>query len=251
MSNIIPFEIIKNLVPSVFTKSASPKMSEKYIFVPTDEILEKFFQENWQVSQAKQVGKGLYGVHEIRLRNSEMPQVGDSLIEAIIRNSHNGLSTFSIRAGLHRLVCSNGLTIPTSISESINFRHQSFDLGEVRRLTDSFAEKIPMIQKSMDKMKSRELSDSERIGFVKQASSIRWKENKTPIISPEEILKPMRDEDNGKDMWTTFNVVQEKFVRGGVGYTSGKRLTKMKELTNIVSRNKVNTELWELADSYC
>jgi hypothetical protein len=70
-------------------------------------------------------------------------------------------------------------------------------------------------------------------------------------MSIQEILRPNRDGDNGKDMWTIFNVVQEKFIRGGVGYTAGKRTTKMKEISNVLTRNKVNTELWELAESYC
>jgi hypothetical protein len=48
-----------------------------------------------------------------------------------------------------------------------------------------------------------------------------------------------------------FNVVQEKFVRGGVKYTSnnGKR-TELKGLKNIMAVNQVNTKLWELAELY-
>jgi len=252
MSTIISLENLRQTAPSAFSTEASPKMSDKYVFVPTMDIIEKFNQEGWNVAAARQVGKGMYGVHEIRLRNSELPQVGDSLIEAIIRNSHNGLSTFSVSAGLHRLVCANGLTVPTSVSDSFNIRHQSFDLGEVKRLTDDFAKRLPIIQNSVDKMKSRELTEGEQIGFVKSASVIRWREGKAPsTIKMEDILQPLRDGDKGNDMWSTFNVVQEKFVRGGVQYMSGRRSTSMKELSNIFTRNKVNTQLWELAESYC
>jgi hypothetical protein len=52
-------------------------------------------------------------------------------------------------------------------------------------------------------------------------------------------------------MWTTFNVVQEKFTRGGISYKAGKRHTTMREMKNIVGTNKINVELWELANSYC
>ena len=49
--------------------------------------------------------------------------------------------------------------------------------------------------------------------------------------------------------WQVFNVVQEKFVRGGVNYTSnnGKR-TGLRGLNNIMVVNEVNTKLWELAE---
>ena len=252
MSAIYSLQDLQQTVPAAFSTKASPKMSNKYVFVPTFDIVEKFNQEGWNVYSAKQVGGGQYGVHELRLRNSELPQVGDSLIEAIIRNSHNGVSTFNVSAGLHRLVCSNGLTVPTSVSEAFSIRHQSFDLGEVRRLTDDFAQRLPVIQGSVNKMKSRELTEGEQVGFVKSAMAVRWREGKAPAtIKIEDILQPLRDGDKGKDMWSTFNVVQEKFVRGGVQYMAGKRNTSMKEISNIYARNKVNTQLWELAESYC
>ena len=247
------FETLKSQVPAIFTTSPSPKMSDRYTFVPTMDILENFEQEGWQVYSAKQTGRSQFATHEIRLRNGELPAVGDSLIEAVIRNSHNGLTTFSVSSGLHRLVCSNGLTVPTSLAEQFNIRHQNFDLGEVRRLTDSFASRLPIIQESLVKMENRELTMDEKVGFVKGAAAIRWKEGNMPsTMSIEEILNPLRDGDVGNSLWKVFNVVQEKMVRGGVGYRSGRgRLTSMRELKNISVVNNVNTKLWELAETYC
>ena len=251
MSTIIPFEQLKSQVPSIFATNPSTKMTDKYIFVPTMEILEKFEREGWGIYSAKQSGRSIHATHEVRLRNGGMPKVGDCFIEAIITNSHNGLSAFSVKAGLHRLVCSNGLTIPESVSNTFKVRHKSFDMGEIRRLTDDFAERLPIIEGSIGKMQSRILDEAERMGFVKSAANIRWKDGMPSSMKIQDILQPMRESDKEPDMWTTFNVVQEKFVRGGIGYKAGKRNTTMRELKNIVSLNKVNTELWELAETYC
>ena len=68
-------EQIKENVPSVFTTQPSPKMSDRYVFVPTYEILENFEREGWNLASAKQMGKGIYGVHELRFRNGELPKV--------------------------------------------------------------------------------------------------------------------------------------------------------------------------------
>ena len=244
---------LKSIAPAIFTTNPSPKMSDRYTFVPTMEILENFEKEGWQVFSAKQTDRSQYATHEIRMRNGAIPKVGDSIFETIIRNSHNGATTFSVSSGLHRLVCSNGLTVPTSLSEQFNIRHKNFDLGEVRRLTDVFAERLPLIQSAMSKMEDRVLTEEEKDDFVKSAAHIRWREGKMPVaISVEEILAPSRNEDTKNDLWTVFNVVQEKFVRGGVGYRStGGRMTTMKEIKNIQAVNKVNTELWQLAESYC
>lgn len=252
MSAIITLDQLKETAPSVFATSPSNKVSDRYSFVPTFELLEKFMDEGWVISSANQMGKSLHGRHQIRLRNGELPKVGDTLVEAIINNSHNGTSLFSVSAGLHRLVCSNGLTVPTSVSEAFKLRHTSIDGGEVRKFTEEFAERLPMIEASVDKMMNKNVSNVEKESFVKSAAGIRWKMGQMPTgLTLEQVLEPLRDGDKGNDMWSLFNVVQEKFVRGGLKYQSNKRSTSMKELRSINSLQKVNTELWELADSYC
>lgn len=246
-------ELIKANSPAVFATSPSPKMSDKYVFVPTIDIMENFEREGWNLSSVKQVGKSVYGVHELRFRNGELPKVGDSIVEAIIRNSHNGMATFSVSAGLHRLVCSNGLTVPTSLSESFNLRHQRFDLDEVKKLTESFAGRLPIIQGSVDRMMNKEMSLAEKTQFVKRAINTRWKTGSVPAsLDVMSIMYPKREEDNKNDLWTIFNVVQENFVRGGVEYTSPKgRKTSLKGLKSILAVNQVNTKLWELAEEFC
>jgi hypothetical protein len=227
-------------------------MSNKYTFVPTIEVVENFDREGWKVYSAKQVGKGNYAQHELRLRNGELPQVGDSLIEAVIRNSHNGISSFSVSSGLHRLVCSNGLTVPTSIADAISVRHMNFDLGMVREITDQFAERLPVIQRSVGKMESTFLSEGQLVDFVNKSAMIRWEKGSIPKFKLEDFLRPERDGDVGNSVWKTFNVIQEKFVRGGMKYNSKKgRVVSMRELKNFYNINKVNTGLWELAETYC
>lgn len=251
--NSISINALKSNVPSVFTKSPSPKMSNKYTFLPTLDILENFDREGWKVYSASQIGKSDYAQHEIRLRNGQMPQVGDSLVEAIIRNSHNGLSTFSVGSGLYRLVCSNGLTVPTSVADSINVKHMKVDLSTVRQITDEFAERLPLIQRSVGKMETTMLSEGDVQDMVKKATLIRWEGGSVPsTLNINDLIRPERDDDNGNSVWKVFNVIQEKFVRGGTKYTSNKgRAVSMRELKNFNSINKINTSLWELAESYC
>jgi hypothetical protein len=241
---------LKNTTPSVFATSASPKMSDRYVFVPTDEIIESFLKEGWKISEVKQNGKGVHGVHQIKFRNGELPKVGDTLFEAVVRNSHNGMSKLSVSAGLFRLCCSNGLTVPTALSESFNLRHSRFDLDEVKKLTESFAGRLPKIETSVQRMMERELSTDEKINFLRKSAEVRFGKDK--VLKEMEIvglLTPNRMEDEGDDMWRVFNVVQEKFVRGGVEMTSQNgRRTKLRGLQNIMAVNQINTKLWDLAE---
>jgi hypothetical protein len=148
------------------------------------------------------------------------------------------------------LVCSNGLTVPTALSESFNLRHSRFDLDEVKRLTESFAGRLPKIETSVQRMMERELSTDEKIDFLRKSAEVRFGKDK--VLKDMEIvglLTPNRMEDEGDDMWKVFNVVQEKFVRGGVEMTSQNgRRTKLRGLQNIMAVNQINTKLWDLAE---
>ena len=243
-------ELIKKIAPSAFATTPSPKMTNKYTFVPTDQVIEFFDREGWKVSSVKQTGKGIHGLHSIRFRNSQLPKVGDTLVEAIIQNSHNGTSAFSMSAGLFRLVCSNGLTVPTAVADKFSMRHNQFLLDDVKQLADNFSKKLPMIQNSVDSMMARELTTDEKIDFVRKSAQIRFGVEKT--LNDMEImnlLTPYRKEDEGDDMWKVFNVVQEKYIRGGVQIMNNKgRVGKVKKIESILAQNTINTKLWTLAE---
>jgi hypothetical protein len=126
-------------------------------------------------------------------------------------------------------------------------------LDEVKRLTESFAGRLPKIEGSVNRMMERELSTDEKIDFLRKSAEIRFGKDK--VLKDMEIvglLTPNRDEDEGDDMWKVFNVVQEKYVRGGVEVSNNRgRVTKLRGLQNIMAVNQVNTKLWELAESMC
>ena len=154
-------------------------------------------------------------------------------------------------AGLYRLVCSNGLVVPTSVSERFNIRHKAFTLDEVKELTESFSKKLPKIEHSVGRMMAKTLTIDEKIDFVEKSSKFRWAMGSVPAeLNIEEILTPLRHEDSGDDLWSTFNMVQEKFVRGGIEYkTKTGRRSSLRSLKNISSLNYVNTKLWETAEA--
>jgi hypothetical protein len=246
-------ETLKLDVPSIFTTSPSPNLSNKYVFVPTHEVIENFLTEGWEISTASQRGRSQYGKHTVRMKLQGSAQVGDTIPEIILTNSHDGKSGFQLATGLHRLVCSNGLTVPSSISEKFSVRHLNFDLGEVRRVTDQFVERLPIIADSVKRLTERQLTFDEQCQYVNEAWNIKWINPKLKTSSFETFLNPFREGDQSKNMWTTFNVVQEKFIRGGVSYPngSGSKSRVSRELKDFERVNKINTELWELAESMC
>ena len=250
--NSISLETLTQKVPSVFSSEASPKVSDKYAFVSTIELFEMFEQDGWKIASAIQKGKTQYHAHEIRLINGDLPAVGDSLIQAVIQNSHDGTKPLHIQAGLFRLVCSNGLTVPTQEASSFKLRHKGLEMDDVRRITDQFATTLPLLQQKVEMFESKIMTDAESVDFVNKATLLRWNSGSLPKVDVEAMLNPLRSGDQENTMWKVFNRVQEKFVRGGEQVRNQKgRYIKMRELKNFDVVNRVNTDLWTLAESYC
>jgi hypothetical protein len=85
---------------------------------------------------------------------------------------------------------------------------------------------------------------------VSDAVKIRWAVGRAPgSLDMSDILTPFRPEDEGSDLWTTFNVIQEKMMKGGFSYkTQRGRTTKLRGIQSIQTSNRLNTKLWEAAE---
>jgi hypothetical protein len=153
-------------------------------------------------------------------------------------------------AGLFRLVCSNGLTVPTSVAEKFSLRHNHFSLDEVKGLAENFSKKLPRIEESVSKMMEKELTEKEKLRLIKRAVEIRWAVGSAPeSIDVSDLLTPFRPEDEGSDLWTVFNVIQEKMMKGGFSYKTPRgRTTKLRGIKSIQASNRLNTKLWEAAE---
>lgn len=74
----------------------------------------------------------------------------------------------------------------------------------------------------------------------------------TPIQA-DALLLPRRSEDRSTDLWTTFNVVQENAIRGGLSAwgrdaNNQRRRYTSREITGIDQDVKVNRALWLLGE---
>ena len=69
-------------------------------------------------------------------------------------------------------------------------------------------------------------------------------------INLKELLNPTRMEDMGDDVWSVFNVVQEKIIEGDFEYTMGTKVRKARKVKNFKQDQKINKELFELALEY-
>ena len=241
----ISLDSLRQRVPAIFTKTPSPKVSNRYSFADSEYYLQKFIDADWFIHSARQVSKSEYAPHQVILRNKDIATVGDLLPQLIFTNSHNGIKKMTMDTGIYRLVCSNGLVVPTSITQSLSIKH--IDLGDstTDTIVNSFYEKIPIIMNNIDRMRNKILTDDEIDNFTYNALQIRF--INAVGININDVVKPSRIEDYSDDLWTVFNVVQEKIIRGGIQLPSKRH---SRPINNFVNDNDINTKLWQLAEQY-
>lgn len=241
----ISLNSLRERVPAIFTKTPSPKVSDRYSFADSEYYLQKFIDADWFIHSARQVSKSEYAPHQVILRNNDIATVGDLLPQLIFTNSHNGIKKMTIDTGIYRLVCSNGLVVPTSITQSLSIKH--IDLGDstTDTIVNSFYEKIPIIMNNIDRMRNKILTNDEIDNFTYNALQIRF--INAVGININDVVKPSRIEDYSDDLWTVFNVVQEKLIRGGIQLPSKRH---SRPINNFVNDNDINTKLWQLAEQY-
>lgn len=250
------------LAPSIFSSQAKETLSSKYNFIPTIQVVKEMEREGWLPVKAiesrtrNEMNQG-YQKHMVRFRNfnedlNNKLMVGDTFVELVLTNSHNGLSSFIFNCGLYRLACSNGMVVSESTFDSAHIRHNSYDATQVIDICAETVKKAPAITGSVEKMKNIELTQMEQIIFANAAKPLRF--DKPEQIESERILLPHRTSDRGDDLWKVYNRTQENLIKGNVRYDrrdengryQGRSHTR--EVKAIDNNLRLNQALWTLAE---
>jgi hypothetical protein len=250
---------IYKIAPSVFTEFGAPNTSEKYSHIPTYRIIEDMETLGWGVVDAKEVKARKqvgYQKHLIVFRNDEIIINGadNDIIypQILLTNSHDGKNAFMFTAGLFRMVCENGLVISTQEFENMKIRHYGYDFEILQETIKVMVEKLPLTVDSMNKFKATELAQEQALDFARKAVNCRFNENEIENINVDfsSLLTPTRDEDKGNDLWSVFNIVQEKLIHGMFNYTYGNKNRKARKIKNFKQDMILNEKLYNLALEY-
>lgn len=124
-----------------------------------------------------------------------------------------------------------------------------YTFEELQVKIKEMVERLPLTVESMNIMKSTEIEEEQAIKFAEKALTTRFTEKQLKVfkIDLKELIQPTRDEDNGTDVWSVFNVVQEKLISGDFTYTSGSKMRKARQIKNFSQDLKVNKELFGMA----
>lgn len=247
---------IMRRAPSVFSDRPSDKVSSRYLFVPTSKVLEELEREGFGVVKAMQSRSRtpdgvMFMKHCLRLRHrstleKSMREFKDSIPEIVLTNSHNGASTYQITLGCYRLVCSNGLMVGSTWAEE-RVRHTGDDVSKVIEASYRILGQEKQLVAAMDSFRGIELSEDERRIFANAAIGLKWTPERRPTA--QAMLTARRYADTGRDLWTTFNVVQENMIKGGVVISGANlRRSSARSVQSVSEDKRLNQGLWTLAE---
>lgn len=242
---------LKHAVPSVFADQPYHGMSPRYGFIPTSQVVGAMRDGGWQPVHARQTSPRSpapeYARHMMRFRREETKvDVGDGFAEIVLVNSHDGTSAYQMHVGFFRLVCANGLIVDDGSFARISIRHSGDVVGRVMQAAAEFLHDVPRLAAAVERMREAQLTDDARRGFAAAALQLRYGE--APPIGPMQLLVPRRYEDCKQDLWTTFNIVQEHLMCGGLRgeNANGKRI-RTRGIRAIGADLRLNKSLWQLA----
>lgn len=250
-------ELLRTKAPAVFSQSHRD-LSNRYEFLPTTEVIEVLQEEGWRAYSAQQVNPRKWtrehAKHIIRFRKEgdvrdRHTEVGETIPELLLMNSHNGTAGYRLQGGIFRLVCSNGLVISDVDYGKIHIRHRKGEMMKDQLIAASrnISKSTAMAAEVMDEWKTLNLTERQAKDYAADAAKIRWKDGADDGLI-QNLLNVRRVEDQNKDLWTTFNVVQENLIRGG--FVNQRTRRAVRAINNIQKDVDYNSQLWELTSTY-
>lgn len=259
--NFLTMSAIKEQARSIFTETAAPTVSDKFTHIPTHKVIEDMAELGWGVVDAKEVKARKTGTmgfqkHLVVFRNPDVVingSDGDTVFpQILLTNSNDGKNAFTFKCAIFRMVCENGLVVSTQEFSDLKIRHMGYTFEELQSQIRVVVDQLPLTVESMNKMKQIQLSEEQTVDFAKKALATRFTEDEMKNISVDfdKLLEPTRKEDEGNGLWEVFNRIQEKIIEGDFQYMAGVKIRKARKIKNFQQDVKVNSQLWELAESF-
>lgn len=259
-------EDIREQAPVVLYNKPTKEVSDRYTFASTEVVIDDLAKLGWLPTGASQRKAkkefSNYSPHMVKFANPDL-RISDgegdlSFPQIVLQNSYDGRSALKFTAGLFRLVCSNGLIISTAKFGELSIKHKGYSFDEMRKLVSDRTESVPEQIQVMNDMKDRMLNQQEREALAMQAILIRSNvpaenlnefKGKIDKVTLQDILTPLRDADRGVDLWNTYQITQEKMMKGGFKVQLGldAKIRKVKEIKSFEKDVDFNKQLFEVA----
>lgn len=227
---VMSLEAVRAAAPSAFAAEAHSRMSARYAYIPTADVIAEMEKEGFVPTFAGQArtrdeSRAEHTKHLIRFRRESDAagelELGGLYPEICLVNSHDGSSAYQLYSGLFRLVCLNGLMTGDRY-EAVRIPHKGNVVREVIDASYTVIEDSRRAVQASKEMARIALTRDERFILAEAAHTLRFDGSELgAAIEPARLLTVKRPADQRADLFTTLNVLQENTIRGGLtGWTT-------------------------------
>ena len=150
---------IKEQAPLVFADApTNPDVSDKYLFVNTETIIDDLDKLGWypvNAAQRKSTKKKgtIFSKHMVSFQNPDIminsADGDDAYPRILLTNSHDGMQAFKFSVGIYRLVCSNGLVVADEEFSDFKIKHKGYSFAELRSVVRHLWRTFNVIQEKI------------------------------------------------------------------------------------------------------
>jgi len=238
-------------------------LSDKYSFIPTSRVIATMEQQGWfpaKITEQRANKEENFGFqkHCIRFRRKTDMElsVGKSILEIVMTNAHNGLSRYNLMLGVWRPVCSNGAVVSEGCFETQSITHKGYTDEKVINAIYKVLDAVPMINGKVEMFQDIKLNEGEQRVFAEASLPLFYDEEdmqKPGLSLPEtvtQMLKARRNEDKDNNLWNTYNIIQERMIKGQMYLMNGRGsyISKSRQIKSIDKDIKLNRSLWALTE---
>ncbi len=242
--------------PAAFAETPDPnRTSQRYHFISTARVVQALLEAGFQPTRAQQTrvrggGSPNHAKHMIRFSIVKSAlTLTDAVAELVLINSHNSTASYSLRSGLYRPVCTNGLVTPIGDFGFVQVAHRGNVIHNVVDGALQIARGFDRIGEVVERMASCRLDDRQRLRLAEDALRLRYPGAQTHVpITADQLLEPRSAADQGNSLWLVFNVIQRNLLAGGLpGRSASGRVSHTRAISQIREDIRLNVGLWNRA----
>jgi hypothetical protein len=215
------------------------RIKQKPFYIETLDAVKMLQNEGWQikgVAEQRNSGRKITSNY-VQMQHPDFSILDkkgktEALASITLSNSTTGNSPLNMDLGAFRLVCSNGAVRFDRAAES-KIKHTEINYRQLPQLVANMNNKALILADTINEMKHIHLNTEDIKKFAFDAARLRF--DSLEGVNLDDVFAVRRVEDEGNDLWTVFNRIQENLTA---------------DIRNFNQDIKLNQQLFSLADQY-
>lgn len=266
-SRALTLDEIKSYAPAVLADTQHDSRSQRYVYIDSTAVMRVledagFLPVEVRQGRSRDVTRREFTKHAVRFRHRdylEGQQAGGSVYEVIMKNAHDGSNAYTFLGGMFRFLCLNGMYVSNGMVTDVHVTHS----GNRERIlegvvTASLAviEQAPKVLEAVNSWAKINLLPAEQQIMAEAAHELRFADADGTVntpVKPAQLLHARRVGDQGDDLWSTYNRIQENATKGGLAapgrLPNGRLVNRTTRGINGIDQDiKLNRALWAVAE---